>query len=276
LPSDHARSSRAADHARAVLVRLVNALGPDAERVVVLGGLAAPTLATTAPVPHEGTTDIDIAVEVAMDYDLEDEDFGWIEAALTRIGAVPARDGGAWQWHVGAVRIDLLCDRYPNEHRGELDLPGAPRCAVMQLAGPAAALRDSRRLLIRDGGEVPVRVAGLGGYLLAKVGAAVDRRLARDYYDFWWVTIHCEGGPESALAAMRGTRLADQLARQRQALAALIGDGSVGGDAAEAYATTMSSLGSTATPDQLIQDVVAAAQLLRPVLNGSGAAPARD
>ncbi|MGF1664594.1 MAG: hypothetical protein ACFCVG_19380, partial [Kineosporiaceae bacterium] len=109
----------------------------------------------------------------------------------------------------------------------------------------------------------------LGGYLLAKAGAAASRRLSRDYYDFWWVTIHCQGGPDAALAALRAEPLAEQLSRQRQALAALIGDGVIGGDTAEAYAATMSSLGSDATPDQLLQDVIAAAEMLRPGLTHS-------
>jgi hypothetical protein len=116
-------------------------------------------------------------------------------------------------------------------------------------------LRDSRSVSLTDDAAVVVRVAGLGGYLLAKAGAAAGRGLARDYYDFWWVTIHCEGGPAGALATITQPHLADQLARQRPALADLIGDASVGGDTAEAYAATMSVLGSVATPDQLVQDV---------------------
>lgn len=269
MPSDHVRSSTAADHARAVLVRLVEALGADADRIVVLGGLAAPTLGIAATTPHEGTTDIDVALEIAMDYDLEDEDFTWLEEGLRRIGAVPDREGGSWRWHVDGVTIDLLCDRYPHEARGELDLPGAPDVTVMQVPGPAAALRDCRQLTLVDGSDVLVRVAALGGYLLAKAGAAASRRLSRDYYDFWWVTIHCQGGPDAALAALRAEPLAEQLSRQRQALAALIGDGVIGGDTAEAYAATMSSLGSDATPDQLLQDVIAAAEMLRPGLTHS-------
>jgi hypothetical protein len=71
----------------------MTALGPDAPRVVVLGGLAAPTLGVTATIPHEGTTDIDVAVEVAMDYDLQDHDFGWVEDALDQVGAAPSHDG---------------------------------------------------------------------------------------------------------------------------------------------------------------------------------------
>lgn len=140
MPSDHPRSSLAADHARTVLERLIGALGPNADRVVLLGGLAAPTLGVAARLPHEGTTDIDIAVEVAMDYDLDDEDFGWLETALAHVGATPTRDQGSWRWQADGVAIDLLCDRYPNEHHGEVDLPGAPRVTVRQLSGPAAAL----------------------------------------------------------------------------------------------------------------------------------------
>src|SRR3954454_4054706 len=187
----HARTTESADHARAVLARLVTAMGPHVRGIVIIGGLAAPRLAPRATVPHEGTTDIDLLFEVAMDYDLEDSDpgaYAWLQEALLGIGARPGRPGGYWRWSVDGVTIDLLCDRYPNEHRGEVNLPGARMVTVMQLPGPAAALQDARDEAVDPSlpGSPIVAVAGLGGYLLAKAGAAGSRGEPRDHYDFWW------------------------------------------------------------------------------------------
>jgi len=166
---------------------------------------------------------------------------------------------------VDGVTIDLLCDRYPNEHRGEVNLPGARMVTVMQLPGPAAALQDARDEAVDPSlpGSPIVAVAGLGGYLLAKAGAAGSRGEPRDHYDFWWVTLHTDGGPAAAIEAIRQPRLEMHRRRQHQAVMALINDALISGKSATAYAETMLRLGSADSHDMLIQDVVTAAEMLK-------------
>jgi hypothetical protein len=150
-----------------------------------------------------------------MDHDLNDADFGWLEGALSRIGARPLREGGHRRWSADGVKIDLLCDRYPNEYEGEVDLPGAPATTAMQLPGPAAVFADvlAGPLDPADPTSPHLRSAGRGGYLLAKAGAPCSRWSAKDLWDVWWVVLHGDGGPRGAADAMVKPALAVHYAR---------------------------------------------------------------
>ncbi len=144
----------------------------------------------------------------------------------------------------------------------------------MQIAGPGAALADSRIEPLDPGDPLLVRVASVGGYVLAKAAAAIQRKTLRDRYDFWWVVLHAPGGPADVAAALRQPHLARHLAWQMPALQALMAEADAEGDGPQVYADTMLRLGSAASRDMLIQDVVAGARLLRRGLDTGGAGPA--
>ncbi|MFY9487485.1 MAG: hypothetical protein WAP35_02150 [Solirubrobacterales bacterium] len=65
-----------------------------------------------------------------------------------------------------------------------------------------------------------VRVAGLGGYLLAKASALHSRALAKDYYDFAYVLIHNRAGGPAAAAdlILASALLSQELAQMRTIL----------------------------------------------------------
>lgn len=106
------------------------------------------------------------------------------------------------------VRIDLLTDVL--DHRGQqLAVPGCSRMTVMNVAGPAPALRNPvvRTLAVASDDHttwVDVPFANLGGYLLAKAAAVLGRRADRDPYDLAFVLQHnTAGGPRAAAHAAR-------------------------------------------------------------------------
>jgi hypothetical protein len=53
-----------------------------------------------------------------------------------------------------------------------------------------------------DGVECEVLVAGLGGFLLAKIAAIAKRNARKDLYDLAFVILHNPAGPEGAVEAV--------------------------------------------------------------------------
>lgn len=211
------RSRLTRDLAERALIRLACAIGEHTASLCVIGGLNADLLTDDAEIPHQGTNDIDLLIEVGLVYDRDDLDFGWLEQGLHEAGFRPAADGRPWVWFADVdgvpVRLDLLCD-VPDSPGQELALPGAPNVAAQNIAGPAPALTHpvARTLSIpaeeatavgrRAGDPVQVRFASLGGYLHAKAAAVHHRREPRDFYDLAYVLLHnSAGGPAAAVAA---------------------------------------------------------------------------
>ncbi len=147
----------------------------------------------------------------------------------------------------------------PAEVKFELlaDLPGEPAQAIIvfddcdslgaiNLRGTGFAARDMERRTLtgRLGGvrlAADVNVAGLAGFLLAKVAAARERRKPKDWYDVAFVLLHNDaGGVESAVTRVLELFGPDDL-RQLQTgildLQANFADGSAQG--ARAYVEQM-------------------------------------
>ncbi len=84
--SDPVRSRRARELAERALVRLVREYG-DIPEFVLLGGLVPDLLCTAAARRHEGTTDVDVQVDLEIQGGSENA--ARLEGALTRVGFRP-------------------------------------------------------------------------------------------------------------------------------------------------------------------------------------------
>lgn len=243
------------------LLSLALGAGDHAGDLLVVGGLTPAVLAATAPVPHHGTTDLDLLLEVGLVYDQDDVDLGWLEEALHGAGFRP-RVGWVWEWSMAPVKVDLVCDRVGSP-RTEIALPGCRHASAMNLPGPRAARCDAVPRTIgagRDGRSVVVRFAGLGGYLLSKASAARVRGLPRDFYDFYFVALHNDaGGPVPAADAMRRDTCAGMLAELRDELRYTLRAAVTGERAgARAYAEEMRVVGDDTSYETLMQDAATA------------------
>lgn len=268
------RSRFTRDLAERALIRLACAIGEHTESLCVIGGLNADLLTDDADIPHQGTNDIDLLVEVGLVYDRDDLDFGWLERGLQAAGFTPAPDGRPWIWYADVdgvlVRLDVLCDA-PDSPGQELALPGASNVAAQNIAGPAPALTQpvARTLPVPAeeaaivgrpaGAPVQVRFASLGGYIHAKAAAVHHRREPRDFYDFAYVLLHNSAvGPAAAvgaaLAAMPDHPHSDHRATLRSALSALSSE-----DGANHYARQRRLDGDETDEAVLAQDAVGAA-----------------
>lgn len=186
------------------LVDLLTSIPQRADDLVLIGGLVPPYLTAGSGQVHQGTTDVDLLVDIGMVFD-DDRDFAWLEAALFGSGFEPEMPGWRWTRTTRGVTVllDLLCERsaYTSE---VIALPGAHKAAAMNLPGTHAARCDATRQLVTDGhgGECEVRVAGLGGFLLAKCAAISKRDADKDLYDISFVVLHNPGGPDGAAEAV--------------------------------------------------------------------------
>lgn len=207
------RSRQARERAEDALVRFVLLAGDRAIDFVVIGGLNPDFLATRAPVPHQGTTDIDLLFALGFDNVAATPDYSWIDEALEAGGFSSVN---MWRWDAmlgGArVRLEFLCDVW--DHTDDtVPLPRSRSAVASKIAGPAAALHapimrelrvsDVVRAVVPDAPEtVSIRFANLGGYLLAKTAAALERRLEKDKYDLMYVILYNAGGPREAARAV--------------------------------------------------------------------------
>ena len=86
MATEHARTQAARELAETALARLAVHAGPHADELVVVGGLVPARLTATAATTHIGTTDVDLVVDLAVVYDRDEQDFSWLETALTEAG----------------------------------------------------------------------------------------------------------------------------------------------------------------------------------------------
>jgi len=216
------RSDATRELAERALVWLLHELGEAAPNIVLLGGLVPALLTSgqTPPAPrHLGTTDVDVLlithVDIAGESGLHE-----VEHALKSLGFSDVQDGWRWRGPVDRVpvKFEFLCDVDEHESGAFVRPQGCAELAALNVRGAryVAMDFDERELPGTSAGgdafSVAVRVAGLGGYLLAKACALRDRALAKDYYDFAYVLIHNRvGGPEKAADLIGSGVLAQEL-----------------------------------------------------------------
>jgi hypothetical protein len=264
LEEVRSRASRAL--AEDALVRVVHAYGAMPE-FVLLGGLVPDVLCSRSRLLHLGTTDVD--VQVNLEVVNNSSNARRLESALLEAGFTPDQER-VWRWQDEAapgivVKAEFLADLddVPNHRTFRFD--DCQLLGAVNLRGTSYAVSDwavTQLTSLRDAepGTVRVRVAGLGGYLLAKIHPAHARRAPKDWYDIAFVLIHNnEGGPGPA-----GRRAAQVLGNEtagatQSALADLVANfADTHAQGPQAYAESMLALYSELDGDRLVNDAIAA------------------
>lgn len=179
---------------------------------VLLGGLVPALLCRTSNVPHAGTTDIDVHVDLEAQTLLTDA-MPRLEQALLQSGfTVDASH--AWRWFTrttsgvrAEVKFELLTDSEVDPANATIQFDSCAHLGAANLRGTRFASMDYQvmELGVRvDGIELVKRVniAGVSGFLLAKLAAACSRGLPKDWYDLAYVLIHNDFGRPAAVAAL--------------------------------------------------------------------------
>lgn len=194
--------------ARQVLLELASIFEGEREKIVFVGGTACALLFPQDTDPHEGTIDVDIALDpVALaDYEVDTleerlifalyqqepgKKYRWIRNVLD--------DGGYTE-----VKVDLLSGEYEGAilHTEAREVQGVHASV---LRGLDLAFLDPRLVplsgILPDGSayETEIRVCSPAS-LLAMKGIAVVSRLQgadKDAYDIDYILRRCDGGPDS-------------------------------------------------------------------------------
>lgn len=213
--AERTRDARAL--AEAALVRISQHFGSTDIPLVVLGGLVPELLCATTDVRHQGTTDVDI--QINLEVEVEGEHASELEQALLAAGFV-ADPEHAWRWldreRGTVVMVEFLCDLDYEPAEALVTFSGAKTLGAVNLRGMGYAARDwvFRDLTAWiDGHSVStqVRFAALAGYLIAKAHALRNRRLPKDMYDFAFVLIHNDAGGPGPAADRVIARFGDDL-----------------------------------------------------------------
>ena len=263
---DPVRSRETRALAERALVRLVRAYG-DIPELVLLGGLVPDLLCSSAPRSHQGTTDVDVQVDLEIHGGSANAKR--LEQALEAAGFKPDTER-AWRWkdEVAAamvVKIEFLADLdgVPNHHTFTFDdceMLGAQNLRGTGFAAKEWELRTITANLDGESASVEFRVATLPAYLLAKTHAAHGRSLSKDWYDIAYVLLHNDdGGPVAAARRVRdrfGDAIVGATATALHELLANFTDATSQGSVA--YATTMVGLHPDLDEAVLANDSVAA------------------
>jgi hypothetical protein len=259
------RSYQARAYAEAALVRLVRAYGETPE-FVLLGGLVPDLLCSGAPRPHEGTTDVDVQVDLEIQNDATNAKR--LESALEQSGFDVSPDR-IWRWRDESIpgvviKIEFLADLSNQPAQAIIVFEDCTSLGAVNLRGTRFAsqdwvLRPITTTIDAESVTVDVRVATLPAYLLAKSHAAYGRGLVKDWYDIAYVVLHNdEGGPGAAAHLVRGVFGAKLVGQTETALGEL-GANFARPDAqgCAAYAHTMCRLHPELDVDVLANDALA-------------------
>ena len=264
--SEPARSRQSRQLAEAALGRIVIAYGSTPE-FVLLGGLVPDLLCTQADVRHEGTTEVDVQVDLEIANGSANA--ARLEAALRTAGFAPD-DERAWRWQDNrwpgmVVKAEFLTDLDDIPNQTTVTFDACEHLGAINLRGTGFAARnwETRSLAITTGAgttAISLRVTGLAGYLLAKTHAAYGRRSRKDWYDIAYVLLHNDrGGPSAAAAEVRQHFLTDLVGHTRTALDELASNfAHPAAQGPEAYADIMIGVHSELDWDGLANDAVAA------------------
>ncbi len=209
-PITRSRQSRLAAERALVLVALNYGATPP---FVLLGGLVPDLLCPKAPIAHAGTTDIDVQLDIEIATDGVNAPV--LEQSLLQSGFMPS-DENIWRWQmrsdegtVTVIKFELFADRADVAQGSVIGFDACQRLGAVNLRGTGWVARDfEARVLHSIIGNAPkqatINVAGLGGFLVAKMFAARTRRAPKDWYDIAYVLQHNQaGGPLEAAAAVK-------------------------------------------------------------------------
>lgn len=225
MADDPPRSRPARAAAERALVRVVHHYGGPPE-FVLLGGLVPDLLCSTSGLPHAGTTDADVQLdlEVAggavntrrLERALRNAEFHPDSQQIWRRiaeGAAPRT----------VAEFELLADLDTQPAEAMISFDECDELGAMNLRGTGFAARDVevRQLRARVGGVeqvADINVTGLAGFLLAKCAAARSRRKPKDWYDLAFVLLHNDAGGLHAAAQVVKGRFSSDLPGMRTAL----------------------------------------------------------
>ena len=264
--SDPIRSRRARDLAQRALVRLVRAYG-DVPEFVLLGGLVPDLLCRTAASSHQGTTDVDVQVDLEIQGGSVNSER--MERALKDCGFTPDPQR-VWRWRDETepglvVKIEFLVDLDDVADHATVSFDGCESLGALNLRGTGFAAKDwTLHTITSTVGDrmatVRLRVATLPAYLFAKTHAAQGRNLPKDWYDIAFVLLHNDGGGPFEAARLTVDRFGKDLVAATETaigeLSANFVDAAAQGSVA--YATTMMDLHPDLDFDVLANDAAAA------------------
>ena len=264
--SDPIRSRRARDLAQRALVRLVRAYG-DVPEFVLLGGLVPDLLCRTAASSHQGTTDVDVQVDLEIQGGSVNSER--MERALKDCGFTPDPQR-VWRWRDETepglvVKIEFLVDLDDVADHATVSFDGCESLGALNLRGTGFSAKDwTLHTITSTVGDrmatVRLRVATLPAYLLAKTHAAQGRNLPKDWYDIAFVLLHNDGGGPFEAARLTVDRFGKDLVAATETaigeLSANFVDAAAQGSVA--YATTMMDLHPDLDFDVLANDAAAA------------------
>ena len=153
---------------------------------------------------HAGTSDVDVQVDLEIAYGAANA--ARLEQALKNAEFVPDA-GCVWRWVAGGqfsrtvARFEILADLHDQQEGVTVSFEQCKNLGAVNLRGTRFVTRDFELLDLtaRIGGttyNTQVNVAGLSGFLPAKVAAAYSRRMTKDWYDIAFVLLHNDaGGP---------------------------------------------------------------------------------
>ena len=203
-----ARTAAARRAAELALVRVVHHYGGRPE-FVLLGGLVPALLCSNSTKRHAGTTDVD--VQVNLEIARGSVQATRLEEALLNAGFEPD-DERVWRWELrdpdgtrATVKFELLANLDDERNNSTVTFTGCKMLGAANLRGTGYAARDTviQKIWAYDHGvrrEAEIYVAGLAGFLLAKVAAAHGRRKGKDWYDLAFVLLHNDYGDAIAAA----------------------------------------------------------------------------
>ena len=193
------------------LVTLLGNIGPWANRLVVVGGLAPRYIVRELPpgaVPHIGTADVDVVVQLALDR--TEETYATLKANLQRSGFTPTRLSYQWMHDSGGVKVllEFICDTNEVEP-GRIFNPkgerlgsgfGAFNVRGAKLAHSDFFMHELTADRLGGGGQstVKFRVCGILPFVVLKAFAFQERHERKDAYDLVYCLTNYKDGPEGA------------------------------------------------------------------------------
>ncbi len=210
MTPEETRSRAARTAAETALVRIVHHYGGRPE-FVLLGGLVPDFLCASSDARHAGTTDVDVQVDLELAAGAVNGPR--LERELRNAEFKPD-SSRVWRWRteVGGsptlVRFELLTDQQDLRSGDTVLFDDCESLGAVNLMGTGYASQDVRTMPLEarvgdDRRRVELNVTGLAGYLLAKMAAARERRLPKDWYDIAFVLRHNDdGGPGAAARAI--------------------------------------------------------------------------
>ena len=228
-------SREATERCERVLVTVLGNIGPWADQIYLVGGLAPRYLNGELPereAAHVGTTDVDLVISLSV-IDDDVEAYKTLEKNLRNAGFTQEEPSFRWKREVDGipVLVEFLCDT-DEVAAGRIFRPKhglGSNLSAFNVAGAQLATRDYIEVEVDaerlDGGgrsKVSLRVANLLPYTVLKINAFQDRHENKDAYDLIFCLLHYRDEPEQTGRELAGSDVAGH--DQVTAALALLGE----------------------------------------------------